>query len=532
MMKSSSISALSVLSFAALGTGYCFGESAAGIKPAKPNIVLLYADDLGYGDVSCNGAKRVKTPNIDKMAGEGLRFTDAHAAAATCTPSRYSLLTGEYPWRKKGTGVLPGDAAMIIQPGRETLPAVLKKAGYTTGIVGKWHLGLGDGRAPIDWNKPINVTPLDVGFDYSFIMAATADRVPCVYIEGRAVVGLDPADPIKVSYRNAFPGEKNLNRCSCGAGHRGGNVINKPEHKFFSDVPITQQPQDHQHIDTILDGIPRIGYMTGGKAALWTDDDMAQTYVKKAGEFIDKHAGAEKPFFLFFATNDIHVPRVANPAFAGKSELGTRGDVIAQFDWCVGEIFKKIKERGLDENTLVIFSSDNGPVVDDGYEDGSREKLGAHKPAGEFRGGKYIVYEGGTRMPFVVRWPEKVKPGTSDALVGQFDLLASFAALTGVDYDKHDAPDSQNVLPALLGQSKKGRATLIEEGGRLALREGNWKCIFPNKLSLDNLSSAELYDLGADVSEKKNLAKQMPARVKAMAEIMLAERAKGDAGKR
>lgn len=464
---------------------------AASPAAAKPNIVFIYADDLGYGDVSCYGATRVATPNVDRLAREGLRFTDAHSASATCTPSRYALLTGEYAWRKKGTGVLPGDAALIIEPGRTTVPSLLQKAGYTTGAIGKWHLGLGPGPDKTDWNKEIRPGPREIGFDYSFIIAATGDRVPCVFVEDQRVVGVEANDPIKVSFRD--------------------KVGTDPTGKDRPDL-LRLHPS-HGHDQTIVNGISRIGYMSGGKSARWVDEDIADTLARKGIEFIERNRS--RPFFLYFATHDIHVPRVPHQRFVGKTEMGARGDVIVQFDWTVGEVLNALDRLGLSKNTLVILSSDNGPVVDDGYKDQAVEKLGTHKPAGPFRGGKYSIFEGGTRVPFVVRWPGRVKPGTSDALICQIDFLASFAALTGQSLGTADAPDSYNVLPALLGDSTTGREYLVEHAGVLALRQGQTKVIQPGRgprvLAATSTESGlepqpQLFDLGADLGERKDLA--------------------------
>jgi arylsulfatase A-like enzyme len=463
----------------------------------KPNIVLIYADDLGYGDVSAYDSKTIKTPNMDRIAKSGLRFTSAYASSATCTPSRYSLLTGEYAWRQKGTGILPGNASLIIQPGRNTLPAMLKKAGYKTAVVDKWHLGLGD--QEINWNGDIKPGPNEIGFDYSFIMAATTDRVPCVFVENHRVVGLDPKDPITVSYGKPIPGQ--------------------PTGK--ENPEMLKMKPSHGHDMSIVNGISRIGYMKGGKSALWVDEDMADIFTGKAVKFIEENK--KVPFFLYFALHDPHVPRVPNPRFVGKSGMGPRGDSIIQADWCTGEILNALERLKLSENTLVILSSDNGPVLDDGYHDQAVELLGNHKPAGPLRGGKYSKFDAGTRVPFIVSWPGKIKTGVSDAMVSQVDLLASLAALTEQSLAEADAPDSLNMLPALLGESKKGREYIIEHGNGLGYRQGNWKYIEPSKgpkvnkntnTEMGNDEGPQLYDLSKDLGEQHNLATNHPDKVK------------------
>ncbi len=470
----------------------------------RPNIIFIYTDDLGYGDLSCYGAKALKTPNIDRLAREGLHFTDAHSAAATCTPSRYAVLTGEYAWRKKGTGVLPGDAALIIQPGRATLASMLQRAGYATAVVGKWHLGLGTPAGP-DWNSDIRPSPNDIGFNYSFIMPATGDRVPTVYIENRRVVRLDPADPIAVSY------DKPVGNWPTGKAH--------PE--------LLKMHPSHGHDQTIVNGISRIGYMTGGRTALWKDEDMADIFTEKAVAFIEQHKA--KPFFLYFATHDPHVPRVPHLRFVGKTTMGPRGDAIIEADWCVGQILAALDKLKLTKNTLVIFSSDNGPVVDDGYKDDAVARLGDHKPAGPLRGGKYSNFEGGTRVPLIVRWPGNVKQGVSDALLCQIDLLASFAALVGQQLAPADASDSQNILAALLGKTKRGRDQLVEQASALSLRLGEWKYIEPSRgpkvnantnTEMGNDPGGQLYNLATDLGEKHNLAVQQPERVKQMKTLL------------
>ncbi len=483
---------------------------SSGQRKQRPNVVLIYADDLGYGDVGCYGATKVLTPNIDKLAREGVRFTNAHSASATCTPSRYAMMTGEYAWRRKGTGVLPGDARLIIEPGRTTLGLLMQQAGYKTGVVGKWHLGLGQGN--LDWNGEIEPGPLDIGFDYCFLIPATGDRVPCVYVENRRVVGLDTADPIRVSYRQPV-GEEPTGR-------------DQPE--------LLKMHPSHGHDQTIVNGISRIGYMAGGKAARWIDEDMADTITGKAVTFLEQHRS--EPFFLYFSTHDIHVPRRPHPRFAGKSGLGPRGDAIVQLDWCVGEILRTLDKLTLSEDTMVIFTSDNGPVVDDGYKDQAVELLDGHMPSGPLRGGKYSAFDAGTRVPFIVHWSGHIESAVSDALLCQIDLPATMAAMTGQKLTDADGPDSFDVYAALLGRSQIGREHLVEHAGTLSLIQGHWKYIEPSKgarfnkntnTELGNDPEPQLYNLRDDLGEKNNLAAQNPEKVKEMAALLQRIREEG-----
>lgn len=464
-----------------------------------PNIVLIYADDVGFGDVSCNGFSAFETPNLDRIAREGIRFTDAHSSAATCTPSRFALLTGQYAFRQKGTGVLPGDASLIIKPGTTTVASILKSKGYATGVVGKWHLGIGSGA--VDWNEEIRPGPNEIGFDYHFLIPATGDRVPCVYVEQGRVVDHDPADPIKVSYKDRL-----------GNAPSGAEAFDKLKLKW-----------SHGHDQTIVNGVSRIGWMTGGEKARWVDEDMADVLTNRATQFIASNA--KSPFFLYFNTHDIHVPRVPHSRFVGKSKTGPRGDAMLQLDWCVGEVLAKLDELGIAKNTIVIFSSDNGPVLDDGYVDQANEMLGSHDPNGKYRGGKYSLFEAGTRVPLLVRWPDKIPPGQrSDALFGQVDFAASFAALVGAKYGADDCADSRDELDTLMGIDHVGRPHLIHEAGNLALRVGNWKWIPVQKVREDMgpwkttefATKSVLFDLSIDPSEQNNVAEKYPEKVAQM----------------
>lgn len=475
----------------------------------KPNVVLIYADDLGFGDLSAYGATEIQTPYLDKLAQAGTMFTNAHSSSATCTPSRYALMTGIYPWRLQGTGVLPGDAKLIIPTHTTTLPKVFKKAGYHTAVVGKWHLGLGDGDE-INWNEEIKPGPNEVGFDYSYIFPATADRVPTVFMENHRVVGLDPVDPIQVSYNK--------------------KIGNDPTGKENPELLKMKSSPNHGHDNTIVNGIGRIGYMSGGHKARWVDEEVSATFLHVAQNFIEQHQS--EPFFLFFSLTEPHVPRMPATYFKGKSKLGYRGDAILQIDWTVGQIMKQLEHLGIDDNTIIVFSSDNGPVLDDGYEDEAVEKNGTHKAAGPFRGGKYSLFEAGTRVPFIVAGPDISKNTKSDALYSQIDLIASFAQMLGQPKPQ-EAKDSKSLFSTLQGKEKRGRAYNIHHASSLAIVCGDWKYIEPNNrpaysaltgIELGNSKEPQLYNLKQDPGETKNLAHQQPDKVKELKALLEKEK--------
>lgn len=473
----------------------------------NPNVIFILVDDLGYGDLSCYGAKKISTPNIDKLAKQGIRFTNAHSTSATCTPSRYAIMTGQYPWRKKGTEILPGDAALIVPTDRITLPSLFKKSGYKTGIVGKWHLGLGDSLEK-EWNGELKPGPNELGFDYSFIFPATADRVPSVFVENHNVVALDSKDPIKVDYKQM--------------------IGNDPTGKDHPELLKMQSSIGQGHNNTIVNGIGRIGYMSGGNKARWTDEEMPLTFLSKAKEYIETNKN--NPFFLYYALTEPHVPRMPSTMFKGKSELGYRGDAILQLDWTVGEIMKQVECLGIAENTIIVFSSDNGPVLDDGYQDDAVTKLNGHTPSGVLRGGKYSAFEAGTRVPFIVSWPGETKQTVSEALICQVDLLHSFSKMLPIKLKESDVLDSEDMWNVMLGKSLKGRTVLVEQGmDSFAVIQDNWKYIEPNNepamniltnTELGNSHEPQLYNLSTDISENINLAKKYPEQLKKIADVL------------
>ncbi len=485
--------------------------SAAGAMTAqqRPNVIFLVADDLGFGDLSCFGGTE-PTPNTDSLAASGLRFNNAHATAATSTPSRYSILTGQYPWRKRGTNVLQGNAGLIIGPEQYTVARMFQDAGYKTAAIGKWHLGIGSAAGKQDWNGTLDHTPRHIGFDYHYIQAATADRVPCVYIEQDTIANRDPESPIEVSYAKNFPGEPT------GLTHRSALKLD----------------WTHGHNQTIVDSISRIGYSRGGGRALWRDENIADSIAEHSRRFIMEHR--DEPFFMWLCTNDVHVPRWPHARFRGKSPMGLRGDAISSFDWTVGQVLAALDSAGVRENTLIILTSDNGPVMDDGYDDKAYERLGTHQPTGGSRGDKYSNYEGGTRVPLIVSWPAQIKPEAEprETLMSLIDLFGSSAALIDAKLPEGAAPDTRNMLDQLIGRSDADRPWVAELGQSMSIsfRTPDWKFIPAGKfdgpllswpatghiggtIQLGESRQPQLYDMVNDPGETTDLAPQMPAEV-------------------
>ena len=493
---------------AALLLGLSLCVHAATTKPAKPNIILILADDLGYGDVACYGATQVKTPNIDRLAAEGRRFTDAHSASAVCTPSRYALLTGEYAFRKNIWGPVMNPSPLIIDPSRATLASMLHGQGYATACFGKWHLGFGSKPNP-DWNADLKPGPLELGFDHYFGIPVVSSHPPFVWVEDHRVVGLDPADPL-----------------------------------VYGGMPPTRKFPEKMLAPAI----------SGGTAAhaLYRDEELGSSLTEKATAWIRDKKDA--PFFLYFATPHIHHPFTPGARFKGSSACGRYGDFIQEFDWMVGEVMRTLDELNLRDNTLVILTSDNGGMLNQG---GQAALKAGHRLNGDLLGFKFDSWEGGHRVPFIARWPGKIAAGSTSAqLICHVDMLATLAALTGGPLAAADAPDSFNVLPALTGEPElplRDHVVLAPlRSPNLAIRQGQWVYIgakggggfsgtqpgdhamggpaalkFAGEVNSDvangrlkpDAPQAQLYDLQSDPSQSRNVIREHPevaARLKAL----------------
>lgn len=403
-------------------------------KEQKPNVIIINADDIGYGDLGVYGATKVKTPTIDKLASEGMRLTDFHSASAVCSPSRYALLTGRYPSRNDFYGAIFLKTPLQIDTSRTTVADVMKNAGYATTVIGKWHLGFQD-ENPINWNKPLKPGPLELGFDYYFGVPILNSHPPFVYVENHKVVGLLPEkDPFVYG--------------------------KKAETRFFDEKF----------------GIDAIG---GAKAAhdMYKDRMVGTTLKDSAVSWIKKKKDA--PFFLYLATTNIHHPFTPAPRFIASSDAGPYGDFIHELDWIISEIVKTLDEENIAKNTLLIVTSDNGGMLNRG---GQFAREAGHTQNGDLLGFKFDAWEGGHRVPFIARWPGKIAPGTvSDALSSNVDFLATLADLTNQNLEPNEGPDSVSMLDFLTGKSSesKRKQLLISpaSSNHLALRSGKWMYI-------------------------------------------------------
>ena len=491
--------------------------AAPAFSAAPPNVVFIFADDLGYGDLGCYGATKVKTPNIDRMAREGKRFTDAHTASAVCTPSRYALLTGKYPVRgNNGAGIwgpAPINSGLLIDTDELTLADVFKNKGYTTAAMGKWHLGFKTGKN--DWKQPLRPGPQDLGFDYYFGLPVVNSAPPYVWVENDRVVGADPDDPLIYVGRKSKKKTTPLNPIPPEASQRSAN-------QFTGAVEAHKQYNDYT-----------VGEVLAGKAVDWIT------------------ANKEKPFFLYLATTHIHHPYTPGKNFEGTSDAGLYGDFIQELDWMVGQVMQTLEEQGLSENTLLVFMSDNGGMLNLGGR--NAVKLG-HRLNGDLLGFKFGVWEGGHRVPLIARWPGKIEADTeSNQLICNVDMLATFMEMTGQDATSLSDKDSINMLPALLDNPQQPlRNELLlapHKEKNLSLRKGKWMYIpargsggfggskpnqhawggppataFAGSVNSDiengkirkDAPAAQLYDLHADVNQTTNLYREYPEVVEQM----------------
>ncbi len=409
----------------------------------QPNVIFILADDLGYGDTGCYGADKIKTPNIDQLAEEGRRFTDVHSASAVSTPSRYAILTGEYPFRGKDAtkeemgvyGPLGRQTPLIIDVNDLSLPEMLQKQGYQTAAIGKWHLGWTDKN--IDWNSPLKPGPNEVGFDYYFGVPLVNSGPPFFYVENDRVVGWDANDPIH------YVG-KGVEGVSATQIHKGKGV----------------------------------NEYTGGAVAhsLYKDDEGAETLLGKAIAWLDGAAKEDKPFFMYFASTHIHHPFTPGKRFQGSSEAGVYGDYAQELDWMIGEMMSWLDNNGLTDDTIFIVTSDNGGMMNFG---GQEAFEAGHKINGDLLGYKFGIWEGGHRIPFIVRWPGVVERGsTSDCTFSNVDMMATFADITGYELQQGEALDSFSALDSWTGEPKAPLRDYMlmvpRSPEHIAIRMGDW----------------------------------------------------------
>jgi len=472
----------------------------------KPNIVFILADDLGYGDVGCYGADpaHVKTPNIDALARDGVRFTDAHSPSSVCTPSRYNFMTGRYCWRTWAqTGCIWANDPCVIEADRPTIASVLRDGGYETAMVGKWHLGFG---APSDedwdpmrgpnFNRPLTHGPHTCGFEHFFGVPAVG-QLPHFFIQDNMVVDLESGDPVR--------------------------MVPDPRPEFFVDY--------HERSRTTN---PRI-HVAGGEKTQYLSEELCKDLTREAVTFIEQPH--ERPFFLYYANRNVHGPLDPHPQFRNTSPIGVYGDFIHELDWSVGEVVAALERQGLSENTIVIFASDNGAT--EHHRPVEFVNHNGHRANGALRGCKTEVYEGGHRIPFIARWPGHIPAGTTCGhLLALTDMLATCAELAGIEIPECASPDGVSNAQSLLHpeHSQPARATLVHDsykGVVYAIRHHQWKLILGQDGGGIGSSTAgargnpgQLFNLDTDPSEQRNVYLEHPEIVNHLIDLYLRERAK------
>ncbi len=483
-----------------------FGVNAQKTAAQKPNVIIIFADDMGYGDVSClNPDARTYTPNIDRLARQAMIFTNAHASASVCTPSRYGILTGRYAWRsEEAADVCSGFTPVVIEQGRRTVANVFKDAGYATACIGKWHLGISwqtkdeaakavyehnTGLSTVDYNKPIQEGPNDFGFDYSFVLPASLDMPPYVFLRNHQVI-----DPNMTLTSERYPrGLKNT--------------------KYAWDKKHTQEGDIYWH--------KGVWWRQGEISKSFRMEDCLTNMQEEGVSFIKKHTSTHRnqPFFLYLPLTAPHTPWLPDDQFRGKSAIGTYGDFILNVDDVVGNIMATLNELGINDNTMVIFSSDNGA-----YWPESEIALHHHDANWGTRGQKGDIWDGGHRMPLIVSWPSVIKSKVvNDQLVSLTDLFATFAAMNGQLPPEDGGEDSFSMLPALQGDTRyRIRPSMIHQssGGMYGYRKGNWKIIeglgsggftSPDRIEPEPKGPAgQLYQITTDSLEADNVYLQHP----------------------
>ncbi|NPA37526.1 MAG: arylsulfatase [Chlorobi bacterium] len=452
-------------------------------KQKQPNIIYVLADDLGYGDVACfNDSSKIRTPNLDKMASEGLRFTDMHTSSSVCTPTRYGILTGRYNWRSGiKQGVLFGYSEALIPETRTTLASFLKKAGYNTGYIGKWHLGWNwakDSAGNVDFSKPVTHTPNDLGFDYAYGHCGSLDMAPYVYVEN----GMPTAIPDSITPKH------------------GG-------YAFYREGPIAPD---------------------------FKMEDVTPNFFRRAMKFVTEHAGQDKPFFLYLPIPSPHTPIIPTKEWQGKSGLNPYGDFVMMIDDYMGQLLKTIKDAGIEDNTLIVFTSDNGCSPQAKFDVLLAK---GHNPSYVFRGHKADIFEGGHRVPFIAKWPAKIKAGTTfDKTCCTTDFMATVADITGIKLKDNEGEDSYSLLPVFENPSNpdyKREYTIHHSiNGSFSIRKDNWKLELcpgsggwsdprPKKAREMGLPDIQLYDLSTDIAEQHNVYSEHPEKVKELYNLLM-----------